>query len=103
MSTRDLSIRLSLTNADAVKSALVELGDRGQGALQLIEAASDRAKASSAKFEAKIRRPRSGQHHHLFGEILSKEVMADLKPSWRESLRAASPDFSALGTAKRPE
>jgi lambda family phage tail tape measure protein len=56
MATRDLSIRLSLTNADAVKSALVELGERGQGALQLIEAASDRAGTSSTRFEATIRR-----------------------------------------------
>ena len=56
MATRDLAIRLSLTNAEAVKAALVELGDRGQGALKLIEAASDRAGTSSAKFEATIRR-----------------------------------------------
>lgn len=86
MATRDLSIRLSLSNAEAVKSALVELGDRGQGALKLIEAASDRAGASSAKFEATIQRLKES----LDPAIRAQEQMARGQDMLAEALKRGS-------------
>lgn len=55
MAASDLSIRLSLADANAVLQALRQVGDKGQAALALVEAASDKATVSGQRLERQLK------------------------------------------------